>query len=257
VLASQAGGSGGNAFGPFDCVDNKPGRGLIVRAGTYVDQVRLACDYPPSPVTSTNARLFFDGIFLSRIARNKETSLLEVVLSSNPRGRVRIPVKITNPDVAVTNFQVQDLSRDLEAPPFRIPLITQGRPGCASFEVGFPGNVAPPVEYLVDGLHSSNLSLSLSLMEWTATTSAVFGTLTIPAPAPAGGMAVTLTSNPPQAVIPASVTIPPGSRSTTFEIRRAGSSAACVIITATGNGASAQSPIIFRFLGFQTPRITR
>jgi hypothetical protein len=258
VLASQAGGGGGNAFGPFDCVDNKPGRGLIVRAGTYVDQVRLACDFPPSPVTSTQATFFFDGIRSSRIARNIETQLLQIALSSKPRGRVHIPVKINNPDVAVTNFQEQDLSRSLEGSdaPFNVVLIPRG-PGCASFEVGFHGNVAQPVDYLVNSPPSSQLSLSLNLMEWTAATSTAFGTLTIRAPAPAGGMAVTLTSNVPQAIIPASVTIPPGSRSTTFEIRRAGSLAACVIITATGNGASVQSPIIFRFLGFQTPRTTR
>lgn len=261
VLASQAGGTGGNAFGPFDCVDNKPGRGLIVRAGTYVDQIRLVCDYPPSPITNTSSAILLSGTdltFHSRIGRSTDTILMQIALSSEPRGRVRIPVKINNPDVAVTNFQEQDLSRDLEGStsPFRVELRRRG-PGCASFEVGFPGNVAPPVEYLVDSPPSRQLSLSLSRMELTATTSTAFGTLTIPAPAPAGGMPITLTSNFPQALIPASVTIPPGSRSTTFEIRRAGGSAACIIITATGNGASVQSPIIFRFLGFQTPRITR
>lgn len=258
LLARPAGGSGGNAFGPFDCVDNKPGRGLLVRAGAYVDQVRLACDYPPSPVTSRYAIFYFDGVRHERIVRVRDTQLLEIVLSSTPRGTVRIPMKINNPDVAVTEFQLEDLSREVAVgrAPSTVRLYSR-KPGCASFEVGFPGNVAPPVDYLVDTPDMRELSLSLNLMEWDTHTSSAFGTLKIPAPAPAGGMPITLSSNVPQALIPASVTIPPGSRSTTFEIRRTGITAACVLITATGNGASAQSPILFRFLGFNPPKTTR
>jgi hypothetical protein len=256
VLGSHAGGSGGNAFGPFDCVDNKPGRGLIGRAGSYVDQLRLACDYPPSPLTTIGAQLLNSdtGVF-TWIVRGRGETFLRIIFSSAPfsYGGVFVPVKSNNPDIAVV---VYDSRHPGEAVLVHISrgdllgaIVEPNNVGCASFEVGFPGHVAPPVDVLVDSPPAAQLALSLSILEWTASTTGAFGTLTIPAAAPAGGVAVTLVSNnPTEALIPPSVTIPPGSRSTTFEIRRSatGTLGGCIIVTATGNGASVQSPMLFR-----------
>jgi hypothetical protein len=42
------------------------------------------------------------------------------------------------------------------------------------------------------------------------------------------------------------VTVPQGTRVTTFEIHRIGSGGGCVVISATGNGGSVQSVMLFR-----------
>lgn len=243
ILGSHAGGTGGTVFGPFDCVDNKPSRGLIGRAGIYVDQLRLACDYPPSPVRSVAARMLV-GNLRTAIIRTQRDPLMEIVLSSKPRGTVHVPVKNNNPTIAemIEHNEIQAYDN-----PWRVEVIVKGA-GCASFEVGFPGQVAPPVNVLVDSRPAPQLALSLSILEWTTSTTSAFGTLTIPAAAPSSGVAVRLaSSHQTEALIPPSVTIPPGSRSTTFEIRRpvTGTLGGCIIVTATGNGATVQSPMLF------------
>ena len=40
---SSAGGSGGQAFGRYDCLEDMPGRGLSGRSGVYLDRIQLRC----------------------------------------------------------------------------------------------------------------------------------------------------------------------------------------------------------------------
>ncbi len=249
VLAGQAGSSGGNAFGPFDCVDGKPGRGLLGRAGTFVDQLRLACDIPSSPLRPTSAHFLMPGNILRSIARVRGNPLMTVRLSSVPLGSYRIPVRNNSPSIAATvypdAFEGSSNSFNNE--------IAIGNVGCTSFDVGFPGDRLHHLELLVERPGGPALTLSLSIVDWTKYTTSAFGTLTISSPAPASGIPVTLTSSHPNlAIVPASVTIPEGTRSTTFEIRRPGTLGACIIIGANGNGVNAQSPILFRPLPFRS-----
>ena len=244
VVAGQAGSSGGNAFGPFDCVDNKPGRGLIGRAGSFVDQLRLACDFPPEPLRPTGA-YFLVGNTLRFIARVRGNPLMTVRLSRAPLGHYRIPVRNNNPSIAATiypdAFEGSSDSSNNE--------IVIGNVGCTSFDVGFPGDPLRRVELLVERPGGPALTLSLSIEDWNFSTRSAFGTLATSNPAPASGIPVTLTSSHPNlAIVPASVTIPAGTRSTTFEIRRPGTLGACIVIGASGNGVNAQSPILFRTL---------
>ncbi len=259
VLAGQGGTTGGNPFGPFDCVDNKPGRALIGRSDVYVDQLRLACDYPPSPVTTTYA-MWADASLEGKSIVRTRSPRLRVLLSSET-GVVYVPVKSNNPNVAVPAFDsghTGEIRFERSFERYMATLIINGTgAGCASFEVGFPGNVEPPLSLLLDGPAATQLALSLSILDWTKTTTSAFGTLTIPTAAPSGGVSVTLTSSQPTlALIPTSVTIPAGSRSTTFEIRRSGSATlgACVIVTAKGNGVSVQSAMLFPFTGVPSGR---
>lgn len=244
VLAGQAGSSGGNAFGPFDCVDNKPGRGLIGRAGNFVDQLRLACDFPAQPLRPTSASLLVDGE--SRlIARVPINALMAVHVSSVPLGTYRIPVRNNNPSIAATIRP--NAFEDSRNP--GLNEILAHNVGCTSFDVGFPGDPLRRVELLVAKGGGPALTLSLNIVEWREGTTNAFGTLTTSNPAPAGGISVTLTSSHPNlAIVPTSVTIPAGSRTTSFEIRRSGTVGGCVVITANGNGVNSQSPILFRAL---------
>ncbi len=244
VLAAQAGGSGGTAFGPFDCVDSKPGHGLIGHAGSFVDQLRLGCDFPPAPLRSSNATLVIGNLRTS-IARVEGNPLMEVYVSSAPLGAYSIPVRNNNPSVARTI--VPDAFEERRQPGVNEILI--GNVGCASFDVGFPGDALKHVELLVERPGGPALTLSLSIVEWTASTTSAFGTLTTSNPAPAAGISVALTSSQPNlAIVPATVTIPSGTRTTSFEIRRAGPSSACVVISAAAVGANSQSVMLFRAL---------
>ena len=252
VVAGQAGGSGGNAFGPFDCVDNKPGRGLIGRAGSFVDQLRLACDFPANPLRPIRADVLgVDGFHLRSITRTQIDRNARVVInmSSEPRALYHVPVQNNDPTVAFTVYQGYFLG---SGNPSREDIYGKNV-GCASFDIGFPGSVLPRIYVLVERPGGPALTLSLSIVDWTAATTSAFGTLTTSNPAPSGGIPVTLTSSHPNlAIVPASVTIPGGTRSTTFEIRRPGTLGACVVITANGNGINAQSPILFRTLPFRS-----
>lgn len=57
---SSVGGGGGTAFGRYDCLDNMPGRGLRVRAGTYLNRIQLYCrvgsTLPSTPSLSSPAQ---------------------------------------------------------------------------------------------------------------------------------------------------------------------------------------------------------
>lgn len=251
VLSGQAGSSGGNAFGPFDCVDNKPGRGLIGRAGNFVDQLRLACDFPAQPLRPTSAYFLWGNEFGS-ILRVRGNPLMRVHVSSVPLGTYRIPVRNNNPSIAATI--PPDAFENRRNP--GLNEIAIGNVGCTSFDVGFPGDPLHRAELLVERPGGPALTLSLSILEWTETTTSAFGTLTTSNPAPAGGIPVALTSNHPNlAIVPASVTIPAGTRTTTFEIRRSGTIGVCVVITANGNGINAQSPMLFRPLPLRYPTV--
>lgn len=247
VDAGQAGGSGGNAFGPFDCVDNKPGRGLIGRAGNFVDQLRLACDFPANPLRPISAFVVgIDGSGRS-ITRTQIGRIAVVVLnmSSEPRGLYHVPVQNNDPTLAMTVYQGYFLG---SGNPTREDIYGTNI-GCASVDIGFPGSVLPRIYVLVERPGGPALTLSLSIVEWTESTTSAFGTLTTSNPAPSGGIPVTLTSSHPNlAIVPASVTIPAGTRSTTFEIRRPGTLGACIVIGASGPVVNAQSPILFRTL---------
>jgi len=258
VLAGQAGSSGGNAFGPFDCVDSKPGRGLIGRAGSFVDQLRLACDFPPEPLRPTSAHIRIIssqyGEVLVPFARVRGNPLMTVRLSSVPLGHYRIPVRNNNPSIARTTypdaFEGSSDSFNNE--------IAIGNVGCTSFDVGFPGDRLHHVGLLVERPGGPALTLSLSIETWSSSTRSAFGTLTTSNPAPSGGIPVTLTSSHPNlAIVPASVTIPAGTRSTTFEIRRPGTLGACIVIGASGNGVNAQSPMLFKTLPVRSKETDR
>jgi len=179
VLAGQAGGTGGNPFGPFDCVDNKPGRGLIGRAGSFVDQLRLACDFPAEPLRATGAHLLVDN-HPKFIARVRSNALMAVRVSSAPLGTYRIPVRNNNPSVAATVRP--DVFDDNRIPSLN-EIVTRNV-GCASFDVGFPGDPPLRVEVLRERPGGPALTLSLSIVQWKETTTSAFGTLT--------------TSNPPR-----------------------------------------------------------
>jgi hypothetical protein len=253
VLAGHAGGGGGTAFGPFDCVDNKPGRGLIGRAGTYVDQIRLACDYPPSPLRPLSIYpLRPDRVMGLPLVRGGGVLLLMSLSSDWQHASWYLPVRNSNPAVAhaAGSETVAEVVHYANAGPRTAALDVEGRGvGCTTFEVGFPGAVLPPVDVLIERPTDPHLTLALSIEEWTQNTTSAFGTLTLSTPAPAGGAAIALTSSHPAlAPVPPTVTVPQGTRVTTFEIHRIGSGGGCVVISATGNGGSVQSVMLFRTL---------
>jgi hypothetical protein len=165
-------------------------------------------------------------------------------MSSEPHDVNRIPVTSNNPSVAYISGGEMTIISNPGAMP-----ITIGTVGCSALTVGFPGATFPPLNVLVEKLGGTTLQMSPNILEWRSTTTSAFGTLTIPTAAPSGGTAVRLASSHPTiASVPASVTIPAGSRSTTFEIRRSSNLGACVVFTANGNGVQAQSPVLFRTL---------
>jgi len=252
VLAGHAGGGGGTAFGPFDCVDDKPGRGLIGRAGTYVDQIRLACDYPPSPLRPLNiSALRGRDNFTGLLVRAPGGVLLVMTLSSDwQHARWYLPVRNSNPSVAhaAGTETVAEVVHLANAGPRTGALDVEGRGvGCTTFEVGFPGAVLPAVDVLIERPTDPHLTLALSIEEWTQNTTSAFGTLTLSTPAPTGGASVALTSSQPGLVpVPPTVVVPQSTLVTTFEIRRIGSGGGCVVVSATGNGGSVQSVMLFR-----------
>lgn len=251
LLPRHVGGTGGNPFGPFDCVDDKPGRGLAGRAGIYLDQVRLICDYPPAPLEPVSFFAVLPGNLLSQVVRTAGGLLLQMRLSSPwDRGDFRVPVRNSNPSVAVIagppgeGTMLHLSGADASTAVFEM---SPRGVGCTRFDVGYSGRPAlAAVHVLVEKPQSAGLSLALNVVEWTATTTGAFGTITLPGPAPAGGTAVALTSSPTGlALVPASVTVPQGTRTTTFEIHRVASAAGCVVVTANGNGGSVQSVMLF------------
>jgi hypothetical protein len=251
VLAGHAGGGGGTAFGPFDCVDDKPGRGLIGHAGTYVDQVRLACDYPPSPLRPLNIYALRPDNVMGSLVRAPGRVLLLMALSSDWQiASWYLPVRNSNPSVAYAagTGNVAEVVHFSNAGPRTGALDIGARGvGCTAFDVGFPGAVLPTVDVLVERPTDTHLTLALSIEEWTAATRSAFGTLTLSSPAPTGGTAIALTSSQPVlAPLPPTVTVLQGTRVTTFEIRRVGSGSGCVVVGATGHGGSVQSVMLFR-----------
>ncbi|HEU4752475.1 MAG TPA: hypothetical protein VFU47_05145, partial [Armatimonadota bacterium] len=73
------------------------------------------------------------------------------------------------------------------------------------------------------------------------------GTLTLSGPAPQGGLSVTLMANSPAARLPATVTIPAGSRSATFSIATtAVRKATAVLVTARVGAASRSARLSIR-----------
>ena len=253
VLAGHAGGGGGTAFGPFDCVDDKPGRGLIGRAGTYVDQIRLACDYPPSPLRPLSIYALRPDNVMGPLVRAPGGALLIMALSSDWQfASWSLPVRNSNPSVAQAagTGNIAEVVHFSNAGPRTGALDVGARGvGCAAFDVGFAGAVLPTVDVLVEKPTDAHLTLALSIEEWTERTQSAFGTLTLSSAAPTGGAAIALTSSlPALAPVPPTVTVPQGTRVTTFEIRRVGSGGGCVVVSATGNGGSVQSVMLFRTL---------
>jgi hypothetical protein len=248
-----AGGTGGSEFGPFDCADSKPGSGLTGRAGTYVDQLRLACNFPGKPLKPDAAYFRPNdtiGAQFFYIARRIRSTTVFLQMSGTPRGTYWIPATSSNPAVATFSNQSGGQVSHISNPGFAD--LRTGHAGCTTLTIGYPGALLRPLTLLVDkpGYVGSTSTVSLTLtpniLEWTSTTTSAFATLTIPTAAPTGGTRVALTtSHPTVAAIPTSVTIPVGARSTTFEIRKVSSFGGCVIFTATGNGVTAQSPILF------------
>ncbi|TAK54532.1 MAG: hypothetical protein EPO25_06660 [Gammaproteobacteria bacterium] len=243
MLTGQAGGTGGNSFGSWDCADGKPGRGLTGRASSYVDQLRLACDYPPRPLRPVDAYIRLSGSTV-RHSIIRKSGWVEVLvdLSGTARGDIRIPAASSHPEVAPFTEVVGGAASG------NVVLKTSltRSVGCTTFTLGFPGDSVRPLTVLVDQQDTA-LNLTPSILEWGATTTSAYGTLSIPTAAPAGGLSIALTSSHPTiAAVPASVTISSGTRSTTFEIRRTSTMGACVTLTARGNGVTAQSPIQFR-----------
>jgi hypothetical protein len=220
------------------------------RAGGFVDSIQLVCNVPATPLRPRDAYLRRD--FLSSILRimrvtpylqPSQATFFYASLSSAPLGEYRIPVRSSNPGVGsfVNGPEMVDSAAEGRAP------VVLGTPGCTVLEIGFPGETPRRAELLVASLANAALALEPSIVEWNSTTTSAFGTLTASSPAPAGGIAVKLSSSHPTvAAVPASATIPAGSRTATFEIRRSGTLGACVILSATGNGVTVQSPVLFR-----------
>ena len=257
-LAATAGGGGGSPFGPLDCLDGKPGRGLAGRAGIYVDSLKLICDYPPAALHAVGAYLTVDGHLLSSIVRTTSSAMLRVSPSSPKHGNFLVPVRISDATLVKASDTILSFNGDDERAYAELSGGLPGRVGCTTISVGFEGDTVAPLDFLRDDPGGSALRLDLSILEWREGTPGAFGTLTTSAPAPSSGIAVNLSSNfPDRAIVPSAVTIPAGARATTFEIRRANWPGACVVITASGNGASARGVILFRDLPVQlAPRIS-
>lgn len=251
ILAGQAGGTGGNAFGSFDCADSKPGRGLSGRNGIYIDSMMLICDIPASPLRPSRAYLRDTSGLQQAVTRvvprsyliGSEVTAFYIFVSSPPLGEYRIPVSSSNTGVATidTGAEMKDTSQEGRA------YALLRAPGCTVLQAGYAGETPYRAELLVTTPQNPAFTLDLSLLVWSSTTTSAFGTLTLPSVAPAGGTVFTLRSSATTvASVPASVTIAAGSRTATFEMRRVGGAAACVIFSANGNGVTLQSPMLFR-----------
>jgi hypothetical protein len=237
LLPRQAGGGGGNAFGPHYCIENKPGIGISGRAGSFVDQISLVCGHvtpvPPPRLT----RFSFSSSETARRIRTGESEIIGVDLApAASLGEIGISLRSSNPLVAavpsILNFKGWGGT---------VGVLGKGA-GCTRIEASYLGDKYS-VDLLVDGPSSPTASIAFSTDPsadpWPLGR-AVVATLTVPAAAPAGGLSFVVGSSHPQVVpVPNSVLIPAGSRTTSFDIVPRNSSLLgdCIVVTATGNGA--------------------
>jgi hypothetical protein len=236
LLPGQAGGGGGNAFGPHYCIENKPGIGISGRAGSFVDQISLVCGHVTIPPPMRLTGLHFASESYRRI-RAGDSAFIYVGLTRASRGEIGISLRSSNPLVAAvpSTFNVNEQNNKA------IVVLGKGA-GCTRIEASYLGDKFH-LDLMVDGPPSPQVSMTFSTDPsadpWPLGR-AVVATLTIPAAAPAGGRSIAVGSSHPQvAPVPNSVLIPAGSRTISFDIvpRNPSPLGDCIVFTATGNGA--------------------
>jgi len=239
LLPGQAGGGGGNAFGPHYCIENKPGIGITGRAGVFVDGIRLACDLGNPPRLKG---IDFDPYPLTiRSKRVKAEKYETIYVDLNVPGVIDISLRSSNPlvaEVPSTTRLTKRLDKSIDT-----SFLVQGKAaGCTRIEASYLGDKYN-ADLLVDGPSSPQMSMAFSTDPsadpWPLGR-AVTATLTIPAAAPAGGRSIVLGSSHPQvAPVPNSVLIPAGSRTISFDIvpRNPSPLGDCIVFTAIGNDA--------------------
>lgn len=241
-LSGHAGGNGGSPFGPFHCVDGKPADRISGRAGQYLDYMYLGCN-APQPLRLISARFERGQPGLTSVGAGTHFTVTPSVTASGP---VQIALRASDPAIAVSPAKVT-LESGYTA---RSVSIRGAAAGCSLITASLLGDEYS-AHIMVDAASTSALSLTLS-DDRRIRSGPIIATLTLPAPAPTGGTSIALSSTHPLALrIPASVTIAAGSRSSTFDVTNTNFSVStlpgfglCVVLTATGNGATERRTVV-------------
>lgn len=224
-LSDEAGGTGGSAFGPFDCPDSMPARLIRGRAAKWVDAIGLGCDYVDT--------LRLSSLGISSQSRVGKLTPATVMMSTVPLAPATVTVTSNNTDTATAVVSQSNLGTTN---------ITPLAPRCTKITASYKGS-SVSADLLVHSAESSRLSLITPPAMTLGQTSPI--NVRIPSPAPAGGTTIKLTSiDPTVLTVPASVTIPQGAVLSGFQVTAGGNPLlSCARIKATGNGGEVTNAI--------------
>ena len=225
VHSGEIGGRAGNAFGPFFCPSDKPGKGFTGKAGDWIDSVALVCDYPPvaDPVVKSltlnpNSPVDVKGIPLNSRSVVGGTAVNgSVTLNANaPSSGTLVNLSMSVPNVAAFQSNPITVPSGTKTAPFVVD--TNPVSSNKTTSISATPNTGSLSAAALTVQEPSLQSLSLSTTK-TSPGGSVTGTVTLSGKAFSGGVAVILTSSDTAAAtVPATVTIPQNQTAGTFPV---------------------------------------